>query len=353
MDCAQIFSLYYDCAPEVIKTLELSRGDDDFRKVYIVTDGTTKLVIKHTSNAFTDGERIIGWAALIEEYNRLDVYCPRIVCNRGGTLYFRYTIDGRDYYVYAEEFARFAIAEDVGERNYLLPSGLPAFNDDSMLALGRVAAARFDMMSWPSAYCLLEPFCPPDTTDEQTECAEKFFSFIDQNLPEHRAASNELKALFYDTKQQLAAVYSTLPVSCFQADLNNSNILLDDERRFKGLIDFNLSGREPILNYTVREALWQSNYFGENEDGYDSIEGYLEQEAPRMKQFLHNLEMIGRAYSFTLQEREVFPILLRYLYSPWWGDISHIKAIHENTKKVEAYLSFLKIRMTRNDILLP
>ena len=51
-------------------------------------------------------------------------------------------------------------------------------------------------------------------------------------------------------------MYSALPFSCFQGDLNESNILLDENGRFAGLLDFNLCGREPVLNYAVREALW-------------------------------------------------------------------------------------------------
>ena len=35
-------SLYYDKNVDVIKTLNLCRGDDDYRKVYIVNDGDRK-----------------------------------------------------------------------------------------------------------------------------------------------------------------------------------------------------------------------------------------------------------------------------------------------------------------------
>ena len=49
--------------------MDLCRGEEDFRKVYIADDGKKKLVIKYASNAFTDGERIGGWARLIHEYN--------------------------------------------------------------------------------------------------------------------------------------------------------------------------------------------------------------------------------------------------------------------------------------------
>ena len=43
-------SLYYDTDVTIVKTLDLCRGDDDYRKVYIVDDGQRKIVIKYLSN---------------------------------------------------------------------------------------------------------------------------------------------------------------------------------------------------------------------------------------------------------------------------------------------------------------
>ena len=56
-------SLYYDIEPVDIKILDLCRGDDDYRKVYIVDDGNRKLVVKYLSNTFSDRRRIKGWFA--------------------------------------------------------------------------------------------------------------------------------------------------------------------------------------------------------------------------------------------------------------------------------------------------
>lgn len=65
----QIWELYYRHTPRILRSMDLCRGEEDFRKVYIADDGKKKLVIKYASNAFTDGERIGGWARLIHEYN--------------------------------------------------------------------------------------------------------------------------------------------------------------------------------------------------------------------------------------------------------------------------------------------
>ena len=47
-------SLYYADDNIRCKTLDLCRGEDDYRQVYIVDDGKRKLVIKRVSNTFSD-----------------------------------------------------------------------------------------------------------------------------------------------------------------------------------------------------------------------------------------------------------------------------------------------------------
>lgn len=249
-------SLYYDTEVTVAKTMDLCRGDDDYRKVYIVDDGSRKLAIKHLSNTFSDRRRIEGWFHLMDEYQKIGLYCPRVVTNLGGELLHCDTMDGREYYTYAEEFAIYETAEHIGRQAYRDEHGRDPFTPDVMRTLGRIASAKLDILDWPSAYCLLEPFCSPDTTDEATECAVAFVDHIRQNLPAHLPRAEALLKLFYQRQSELRAVYASLPASCFQADLNDSNILLDEDMQFAGLIDFNLCGREPVLNYAVREALW-------------------------------------------------------------------------------------------------
>ena len=88
-------SLYYDTDVTIVQTLDLCRGDNDYRKVYIVDDGERKIVIKHLSNTFSDRRRIGGWFALMDEYRKTGLYCPAIVPNLYGELLHCDTKDGR------------------------------------------------------------------------------------------------------------------------------------------------------------------------------------------------------------------------------------------------------------------
>lgn len=337
-----------------VNTIDLCRGNDDFRKVYIVDDGKRKIVIKHCSNSFTDENRINGWFRLMEAYRAIGIYCPSIVPNQHGELIHRYTVDGRDYFVFAEEFAKYDTAEKIGKENLKDSDGNFIYLPDMMRSLGKVASARPDMMDWPSSYCLLEPYAPPDTVDETTECAVLFTDYIKENLPELYDRAQSLLTVFYQNKKALKRVYDLLPTACFQGDLNASNVLLDGEHKFVGLIDFNLCGREPILNYTIREALWgveDACLYNENGDHLYLYDRTLN--AVHDRSFLKNIGYIQEYYEFSETERKIFPILFRYMNSFWWHHVREIKKIKEDKEKVTKLLDWLEYQMTRDDIRLP
>lgn len=347
-------SLYCDAEPTVVKTLDLCRGDDDYRKVYIVYDGSRKLVIKHLSNTFSDKRRIEGWFALMDEYRKIGLYCPAVVPNRYGEFIHCDNIDGRNYYTYAEEYSVYETAEQIGKEKFKDAKGNDCFVPDTLRYLGKIASARLDMLDFASAYCLLEPFCAPDTTDEATECAIAFVNYVRDNIPAFLSRAEALLDMFYQRQNELREVYYSLPTSCFQADLNDGNILLDSNNKFVGLIDFNLCGKEPILNYAVREALWgitDKRLYGEE----DSRLYFYDRELDdlHIKLFLENIGYVQENYEFTDYEKEVFPILFRYVNSFWWFHLDEIKRIKDDEHKITQVFDWLEYQMTRDDIRLP
>ena len=355
MNTEEIIALFYENGAEILRELDLCRGEKDFRKVYIVDDKTKKLVIKHTSNSFSNGDCIRGWAELAEKYNSLGIYCPATVRNKNGELYSEYTDNGRKYYVYAEEFAKFPTAESLGKEKTYDENGRPYFLSNMMRHLGKVASAQLDVMDHPSAYALLVPFDIEDETDEATECAEKFYRFVCKELPEHQAEAKRLLDMFYSNKRELEAVYKNLPTSCFQADLNDTNILVDEDMDFAGLIDFNISGKEPCINYLCREALWNvsDNRLYDKDDHHEL---YFYDEAldnRRLDLFFDNIGLIAENYCFTEKEREIFPVLFRYMNSFWWFHVSEIERIKNDSEKIPQLFKWLEKQMTRNDLRLP
>lgn len=356
MSCVDFpINLYCTEQPDHVETLDLCRYHHDYRKVYIVTDGQRKFVIKHCSNYFTDSRKITGWSDLSNAYNSIGIYCPAFIENLSGDLIFHYTEDQRDYYVYAEEYAKFNTAEQVGREELKEINGQPKYLADLMRSIGKVAKAHFDFLDWPTQFSILQPHSlTGNFPDETTLAAARFKEHVNSTLPEFQERMENILELFYKQQEDLRQVYSQLPTSCFQGDLNDTNILIDQNHQFVGVIDFNVCGKEPVLNYAVREALMHiedSALFDEDGNELYFYNDYLE--SIRINSFMKNMAYIGECYEYSDLERRIFPLMFRYINSFWWEQVYAIKQNADNKEKVEKILDWVELQLTRDDICLP
>lgn len=114
-----------------------------------------------------------------------------------------------------------------------------------------------------------------------------------------------------------------------------------------------LCGKEPVLNYAVRAALWSVGrcFFGEKVGPlyfYDK-----EQDDFRISMFLTNIRYIQEYYDFNSLERSAFPTLFRYMNSFWWSHLDEIESVREDDDKIHQLFDWLEYQMTRDDIRLP
>ncbi len=295
------FSLFFDDDPASVQTIDTSRGDTDYRSTFIIeTDTGIRHVLKLADNDFTFPEKITVWQRTVGEYRKLGYYCPRIIPDKSGSFP---TIDfhGHKCTAYAEEYSPFQpledrFSEDFGQNEALYDR----YKRDIWRMTARIAALNLDYTEYPSAYCLFETFCPSDKTDEVLENALAWKEYAD-TLPEEFADRAErIWHLWTDNRTKLEQVYKKLPTSVFQADLNASNILLDDEGGFVGVYDFNLCGRDVFLNYLMRE----------NSD----VSGICEA-----------LRIASEYYRFTDIEKETALMLYRCLKPLWYTRVEELK----------------------------
>ena len=330
-------SLYCENTPDHVKTLDLSHGDDDFRKVSIVCAGQKKVVIKHCSNSFTDAEKINGWFRLAEAYNRIGIYCPSCVPTLSGSSSYHYTEDNRDYYIYAEEYAPFQTASQIEPKPQNDENGQPIYLADLMRSIGKVASAHLDCVPWASHFCLFEGYGGRER-DETTLAAVSCAKLVGDLGPEFITQMVKLFALFFELQAKIKTFYGQLPTSCFQADLNDTNVLVNEDGRFAGVLDFNVCGREPVLNYAIREALMHlENSALCDADGNELYFYSDEVEAIRMRMFLQNMKYIGECYAFSEEEKKAFPLLYCYIASFWWEQVYALKQAHQDKEKAKKY----------------
>lgn len=345
----------YCTTVRTIQTLDLCRGDADFRKVHIVDDGVRKIVIKQCANDFTDQRRIEGWFRLAAAYRSLGIYCPAVVRALTGETVITYPENERMYYVYAEEYACYETAEQRGRSALNDCDGQPLYLGDLMRSIGKVAREHWDVVDWRSQFGLFEQHSLPyDHADETTQAAKCFAEHMREHLPAFRSRTEHIMALFYQNQMLLRELYDTLPTSCFQGDLNDTNILVDENGQFVGVIDFNVCGREPVLNYAVKEALMHiENSVLFDEEGNELYFYSDELEAIRIQAFLKNMAFIGECYPFSDYERAAFPVLFRYINPFWWEQVHAIRQFSHDSNKVVKILDWIEYQLVRDDVRLP
>ena len=59
-----------------------------------------------------------------------------------------------------------------------------------------------------------------------------------------------------EAREKIKTVMANLPRCVYQGDLNNSNIVIDKEDNFRGIIDFNMYGTEVNVNCFLNEAMY-------------------------------------------------------------------------------------------------
>lgn len=329
----EIVGLFRKAAPVSVETKNTSHGEEDYREVWFVDFGEEKLVIKLAENGFTDEAHLELWAKIAEKYRELGYYCPRFIK----------ALDGRfpvvDYHghwciVHGEEYSPYISAEKVLGK---WTKGYYPYFREAVLMNARVAAQRYDFTGLPSGYCMFELFEAGDTVDETTEDALKWKKEADR-LPEKFAEqTNRIWENWKRVREELRKIYFQLPTSVFQADINYSNVLLDEAGNFKGVYDFNLGGREVFLNLLFREipyictgdeaALLKEDFYA------DSIKDAL---------------LIAReVYSFNVLERQAAPLLYRCIKPLWWYSAVLLRKAAGAEDKIQRCLDFIEYEQGR------
>ena len=125
----------------------------------------------------------------------------------------------------------------------------------------------------------------------------------------------------------------------FQADINDTNVLLDEDGIFKGVYDFNIGGREVYINYIIRQAPYVSTA-----DTYER----LEEDDTFLKRVLHALDIAKKVYSFSDLEKKAAPLLYKCIRPLWWHASVELKEAGTDNTKIQKHLDAIEYEQTRN-----
>lgn len=341
MDVNEVVGLFSKKNPTKIDIKNTSHGEEDFRETLLVDFGDEKIVIKLSSNGFTDEKHLVLWERIAKEYRNLGYYCPQFIRSLDGS-FPTVSYKDRECIVWGEEFSAYKSADELIQTRFsdthLVKDGWYTFLEDAMIMDAKVAARHFDYTDMPSAYCMFELFDPNDKTDETTEDAEKWLA-VAKALPERYFAQVErIWNNWLEARKNLEKIYHKLPTSVFQADINDTNVLLDDDGNFKGVYDFNIGGREVYINYIVRQAPYVSTW-----SEYDE----LEKKDVFLNRVLHALDIAKKAYVFSDLEKEAAPLLYKCIRPLWWYASDELTEASDDDEKIKAHLDGIEYEQTR------
>lgn len=345
MEILDIISLFTEKSTVNYSIKDTSHGEEDFRQAVFVkldppngqaSELPCDLVIKLADNDFTTSERLEVMRQMTLEYRTLGYYCPRIFAALDGT-FPDLDYQGRRCIAYAEEYSVYRSAEQFDETLIVGENGYYMFFDDAMLMNARVAAKQFDFTDLPSGYCLFQPFSPSDGVDEVMENAVEWHELA-QTLPSRFDEQvGRIWTRYMQNRDELAAYYDQLPTSVFQADLNHTNILLNEQGEFAGIYDFNLCGKDVFLNYLMREVPYIC--YGKNAE--------RPQKDPVLDSVLHAITVVKEIYPFSDLEKQAALPLWRCLKPLWWTSVQRLKEAMGDEERIRTELDKVEEMQTR------
>ena len=258
-------------------------------------------------------------------YKILGVYCPRIFPALDGT-FPHVCYENRVCIAYAEEFAPYRAASDWDEAE-ISKDGRYTYIEDVLMMNARMASQQHDYTDLPSGYCLFEVFDPSDPCDEVLENARNWYDTAKAAVPAPLLPQVErIWDRWLNNRATLEPLYQKLPRSVFQADLNPSNILLDDSGNFLGICDFNIAGRDVFLNYLMRE----------NNDDF----------APEIEKIRKALQTACEVYTFSEEEKRAALPLYRCLKPLWYTRVEEIREAGSDAEKIRRCLDQIEYYLT-------
>lgn len=341
-----VAALFVEAKPLGFEIINTSHGESDYRETIIVDYDAgvlaehfgSRLVIKLADNSFTDSERISMWKQCVSEYVKLGYYCPRIFAsdsNSAGDIFPLVDYKGHRCIVYAEEYSKYRSADAIGQEK-VSQNGYFTYIDDALRMNAKVASLHSDYTRLPSAYSMFELFDPSDGEDEVMFNAHEWLKLARKLPPRFLPRVEHIWERFLNDREKLRAIYGTLPRSVFQADINATNCLLDEDGNFKGVMDFNIAGSDVFINYLFREVpyVMTTDDYEVNDPDYD------------LKCIRHALKIAGEYYNFSKAEKEAMPLVFRCAKPLWYTQVEALERAGADMENIEKSISHTEYLQT-------
>ncbi len=243
-----------------MRLIDSTHDGSDIRLNYIIDQ---KWVLRFCNAPGMTEKRMNDLHRLIERYRASGIQCPQFLADPKG----RFLHQWKQMICYLSEYIDRPLAgdEDLADGERLV------YEVQESVAGFAAKYSGVDLSETMGMYSLfdLSPFDIPNGIDEKEENFNQLIALL-RAEKENRLAEKLIER-HTDVRKKLKAIYKSLPRCVFQGDENFSNVLIDENERFIGFIDFNLAGTEVIINQLVNLA------------GFDYDEKHTEPEGAQVR----------------------------------------------------------------------
>ena len=181
--------------------------------------------------------------------------------------------------------------------------------------VGRYASVNSnrELIETKSMWSIIELSPYDEEIDEKQENFNALIKCLEEE--EHNDLAKELSDLNKKARKKIINYMDKLPRCVFQGDLNDSNILVDENGDFQGLIDFNMFGTEVNINYFLNEAM----YYFTKKDFENSTGKELGRKMVEIQNDL--LSVITDQYDLSAEEKEIMPYYNYIIHTSFWPNV--------------------------------
>ncbi len=350
IELESIFKLFHKENPVRYNLEEIRCDDGDHRWVIFTEFERGKYVIKIAANDFTTRERVDTWPDIISEYRKMGYYSPAMRKTLDGCYSKSVVFKGEQCVVWEEEFVKYKLCDMLDKRVYTNKDGRYVFHNEVMEFMGRVAQKHFTNYPFPSGWVRLKPFGRNESADEITRCVETFDRLVREKTPKFIPRWERILELFERNKTDLSEIYDKLPTSVFQADLGKNNLVLDENGHLKGVIDYNLSGSDTVLNIFLSTILFGYSYQRKHIVSPNVFELNEETQSSIFEIILDTFRYLRNFYTFSEAEAEAAPLLLKYISCIEYTQINILKKYIDDGTKLNLLFDFMEKQLLRDPI---
>lgn len=324
---------HYGVEVELIgDVIDSSHEEADIRYNYVINK---EYVLKmNTSNAISE-VYLQGVKRLVARYRDISVWCPDLIPNKNGDLLTIIEHGGRVYNCYIEEFASYDFSQD--------DETLYEYKKEVLAHVGKFAAkySEIDLVPIYSMWSIIDLSPFDQTVDEKQENLD----LLAENLNKH--GYFKMAKLLIDTNKEarnnINKVFSKLPRCVYQGDLNPSNILVDKDKHFIGIIDFNMYGTEVNINCFLNECM----YYLSEED----FEQLAANEIANKMNLVQNelLQTILESYELNKLEEKIINDYKRIIDISFYPNVMLWLKLLDDNKHTEKVITLIKKLMLQTE----